>query len=56
MMAAQKQVLSTRAIEARVYHIRQNPRCRLYKYAPEAVQHITAGFWQARHSWSAITK
>ncbi|TWW59398.1 hypothetical protein D4764_06G0009280 [Takifugu flavidus] len=42
-MAAQKQALSTRAIEARVYHTRQDPRCGLCGDAPEIVQHITAG-------------
>ncbi|TWW53461.1 uncharacterized protein LOC130519722 [Takifugu flavidus] len=39
-MAAQEQALSTRAIEARVYQTRQDPRC---GDAPETVQHITAG-------------
>ncbi|TWW69211.1 hypothetical protein D4764_18G0000170 [Takifugu flavidus] len=43
LMAAQEQALSTRAIEARVYHTRQDPRCRLCGDAPETVQHITAG-------------
>ncbi|TWW67382.1 hypothetical protein D4764_02G0004230 [Takifugu flavidus] len=43
IMAAQEQALSTRAIEARVYHTRQDPRCRLCGDAPETVQHITAG-------------
>ncbi|XP_029026371.1 aldehyde dehydrogenase family 3 member A2-like isoform X1 [Betta splendens] len=33
--------LSTRAIEAQIYHTRQDPRCRLCKEAPETVQHIT---------------
>ncbi|TWW71259.1 hypothetical protein D4764_17G0007420 [Takifugu flavidus] len=42
-MAAQERALSTRAIEARVYHTRQDPRCRLGGDAPETVQHITAG-------------
>ncbi|TWW59309.1 hypothetical protein D4764_06G0008390 [Takifugu flavidus] len=42
-MAAQEQALRTRAIEARVYHTRQDPRCRLCGDAPETVQHITAG-------------
>ncbi|TWW77408.1 Cytoplasmic dynein 2 heavy chain 1 [Takifugu flavidus] len=31
IMAAQEQALSTRAIEARVYHTRQDPRCRLWR-------------------------
>ncbi|KAK7925836.1 hypothetical protein WMY93_008146 [Mugilogobius chulae] len=35
--------LSTRAIEAQIYHTRQNLKCRLCKEAPETVQHITAG-------------
>ncbi len=43
IMAAQEQALSTRSIEAGVYHTRQDPRCRLCKDAPETVQHITAG-------------
>ncbi|TWW75426.1 hypothetical protein D4764_13G0000880 [Takifugu flavidus] len=43
LMAAQEQALRTRAIEARVYHTRQDPRCRLCGDAPETVQHITAG-------------
>ena len=40
IMAAQEQALSTRAVEARVYHIRQDSRCRLCKEASETVQHI----------------
>ncbi|TWW69263.1 hypothetical protein D4764_18G0000690 [Takifugu flavidus] len=43
LMAAQEQALNTRAIEARVYHSRQDHRCRLCGDAPETVQHITAG-------------
>ena len=43
IMAAQEQALSTRSIEAGVYHTRQDPRCRLCKDAPETIQHITAG-------------
>ncbi|KAM9816571.1 carbohydrate sulfotransferase 6 isoform X4 [Syngnathus typhle] len=43
IMAAQEQALNTRAIEAKIYHTRQDPRCRLCKEAPETVQHITAG-------------
>ena len=42
-MAAKEQTLNTRSIEAKVYHTRQDPRCRLCKDAPETVQHITAG-------------
>ncbi|KAF7648062.1 hypothetical protein LDENG_00162600 [Lucifuga dentata] len=42
-MAAQEQALSTRSIEAGVYHSRQDPRCRQCKDAPETVQHIVAG-------------
>ncbi|KAF7642179.1 hypothetical protein LDENG_00262910 [Lucifuga dentata] len=42
-MAAQEQALSTRSIEAGVYHSRQDPWCRLCKDAPETVQHIVAG-------------
>ncbi|TWW53997.1 hypothetical protein D4764_0291640, partial [Takifugu flavidus] len=40
-MAAQEQALNTRAIEARVYHTTQDPRCRLCGEAPETVQDIT---------------
>jgi len=43
MMAPQEQALSTRAIEAEVYNIRQNTRCRPGKEASETVQHIIAG-------------
>ncbi|XP_054913489.1 uncharacterized protein LOC129377515 [Poeciliopsis prolifica] len=43
ILAAQEQALNTRAIEAQIYHTRQDPRCRLCKEAPETVQHITAG-------------
>ena len=43
IMAAQEQALSTRAIEAQIYHTRQDPRCRLCKEANETIQHITAG-------------
>lgn len=38
-----EQTLNTRANEARIYHTRQDPRCRLCKDAPETVQYITAG-------------
>ncbi|XP_078022977.1 uncharacterized protein LOC144462717 [Epinephelus lanceolatus] len=43
IITAQEQALSTRAIEARVYHSRSDQRCRLCKDAPETVQHIVAG-------------
>ncbi|XP_068176488.1 uncharacterized protein [Antennarius striatus] len=43
IMAAQEQALSTRAIEANIYHSRSDPRCRLCKEAPESVQHVVAG-------------
>ncbi|XP_078030986.1 uncharacterized protein LOC144466922 [Epinephelus lanceolatus] len=43
IIAAQEQAQSTRAIEARVYHSRSDPVCRLCKDAPETVQHIVAG-------------
>uniref|UniRef100_A0A7N8XHF5 Reverse transcriptase domain-containing protein n=1 Tax=Mastacembelus armatus TaxID=205130 RepID=A0A7N8XHF5_9TELE len=43
IVAAQEQALSTRSIEAGIYHTRQDPRCRLCKDAPETIQHITAG-------------
>ncbi|KAF7670308.1 hypothetical protein LDENG_00271880, partial [Lucifuga dentata] len=41
IIAAQEQALSTRSIEAGVYHSRQDPQ--LCKDAPETVQHILAG-------------
>ena len=40
IIATQEQALSTRVIEARVYHIRQNHRCRLCTDAPKTIQHI----------------
>ncbi|XP_067930560.1 uncharacterized protein [Watersipora subatra] len=40
IMAAHKQVLSTRQLQTKIYHTRDHPRCRLCKYAPETVQHI----------------
>ncbi|XP_051911362.1 uncharacterized protein LOC127593748 [Hippocampus zosterae] len=43
ILAAQEQALSTRAIDAQIYHTRQDPMCRLCKEAPETIQHITAG-------------
>ncbi|XP_078017068.1 uncharacterized protein LOC144458442 [Epinephelus lanceolatus] len=43
IIAAQEQALSKRAREARVYHSRSDPRCRLCKDASETVQHIVAG-------------
>ncbi|KAI3377065.1 hypothetical protein L3Q82_000275 [Scortum barcoo] len=51
IMVAQEPALSTRVIEARVYHTRQDPRCRLCKEAPETIQHITAGC-----TWNTITR
>ena len=40
IMAAQEQELSTRSVEAGIYHTRQDPRWRLCKDVPETVQHI----------------
>ncbi len=40
IMAAQEQALSTRSLEAGAG---QEPRCRLFKDAPETVQHIVTG-------------
>jgi len=40
MMTAPEQALSTTAIEGGVYHIRQDPRCRLWKET--SVQHTVA--------------
>ena len=42
IMASQEQALNTRAIEAQIYHTRQDPRCKLCKESPETFQHITA--------------
>lgn len=39
IMAAQKQALSTISIEAGVYHIKQDPKCRLCSEASEKIQH-----------------
>ena len=39
-----EQALSTRAIEAAVYHIGQEPMCRLRKEASKTVQHIVSGY------------
>ena len=43
IMAAQEQALGTRAIEAKIYKSRSDPRCRLCKDAPATVQHIIVG-------------
>ena len=43
IMAAQEQALPTRQIQAKVYHTRTDPRCRLCKEHPETVQHIVSG-------------
>lgn len=43
IMVAQEYSLNTRLIEARHYHTRQDPRCRMCKDGPETVQHLTAG-------------
>ncbi|XP_024121103.1 uncharacterized protein LOC112142083 [Oryzias melastigma] len=42
ILAAQEQTLNTSAIEAQIYHTRQDPRCRLCK--EETIQHIPAGW------------
>ena len=42
-MAAQKQALTTRQIEAQIYKTRQDGRCRLCKGSPETIQHIVSG-------------
>ena len=49
---------STRSIEAGVYKTRQDPRYRLYKDAPETVQHIIAGckMQTEERTWNIITK
>ncbi|XP_015224442.1 PREDICTED: uncharacterized protein LOC107080750 [Cyprinodon variegatus] len=52
-MAAQKQALRTRAIEAHIYHTGQDPRCRLCKEAPETFRDITAGSDKPRATLTA---
>ena len=47
IMAAQEQALNIRSIDGRIYHTRQDPRCRLCKEAPETEQHITAA-WKSK--------
>lgn len=42
IIAAEEQVLSTRAAEAEVYYSRQNPRGRLRREASETVQYMVA--------------
>ena len=41
--AAQEQALSTRAVEARIYHTRQDPRCRMCKGPDETITHLISG-------------
>ena len=48
IMVAQEQALNTSSIEARVYHTRQDPRCRQCKDPTETEQHITA--YMERHN------
>ena len=43
IIAAQEQALSTRSIEAGIYHTRQDLRCRRCREASKTVQHIVAG-------------
>ena len=44
-MTSQEQALSTRALEARVSHTRQDLGCRLGKEASETLQHIVTECW-----------
>jgi hypothetical protein len=43
IVAAQEQALKTRAIEAKIYHTRQDPKCRRCHEHEETVQHIVSG-------------
>ena len=43
IMAAQEQALKTRAIEAKIYHTRQDSKCRLCGENDETIQHIVSG-------------
>ena len=43
IMAAQEQVLNTRAVAHKIYHTVQDPRCRLCKQHVKTVAHITSG-------------
>ena len=47
VIAAPEQGLHTKTMEARVYHTTQDPRCGLYKDAPETVLHINSGVYDA---------
>ena len=42
-MAAQEQAVKTRAIEAKIWHTRQDSKCRLCKQHDETIQHIITG-------------
>ena len=56
-MATQEQALNIRSIEDRVYHTRQDPRCRLCKNVHETMQPRQQGerCSQVRHTWSITT-
>lgn len=56
-MAVQEQALSIRSVEAGIYQIRDDSRCRLCKDASETIQHITVGckIQAGRGTWSATT-
>ena len=43
IMAAQEQAVKTRAIEAKIWHTRQDSKCRLCKQHDETIQHIITG-------------
>ena len=43
ILAAQEQALKTRAIEAKIYKTRQDPKCRLCNEQDETIQHIISG-------------
>ncbi|XP_067939780.1 uncharacterized protein [Watersipora subatra] len=44
LMAAQEQVLPKRKLQTKIYHTRDNARCRLCKDAPESIQHIISRY------------
>ena len=41
IMAAQEQVHNTRAVAHKIYHIVEDPRCRLWKQHAESVEHTS---------------
>ncbi|XP_067950459.1 uncharacterized protein [Watersipora subatra] len=53
IMTAHEQVLPTRQLQTKIYHTRDDPRCRLCNNAPETIQHIISGCKQlARNAYA----